>query len=49
MTYWRKMWVFSMPVVGNRPMTGSDAVRRIGEASDLAMDIGFSEGAAAFA
>jgi hypothetical protein len=22
MTYWRKMWVFSMPVIGNQPMTG---------------------------
>jgi hypothetical protein len=41
------MWVFSMPVVGNRPMTGSGGVPRIGEASDLAMDIGFFEGSGA--
>ena len=38
------MWVFSMPVVGKGPMTGSQGVRGIGEPSDPAMNIGFFEG-----
>jgi hypothetical protein len=36
------MWVFSMPILGNQPMTGSPGLRRHGEASDLPMRSGFS-------
>jgi hypothetical protein len=42
MTYSRKMWVFSMLMVGNQLLTGLPAVRGIGEASDSAVNIGFS-------
>jgi hypothetical protein len=44
MTYWRKMWVFSMPGVRKWPMTGLAAMPGFFEASDLAVDIGFSGG-----
>src|SRR5262249_34346480 len=42
MTYWRKMWAFSMPMARNRPTTGLGGVPGVPEGANLPVGMGFS-------